>query len=61
MTMAEATEIADNALEHSVRCILQAVQVGALGGNRVALCVTVLHQRKAATAIIWAPCAGCLV
>lgn len=27
MTVAEATEIADNALEHSVRCILQAVQV----------------------------------
>ena len=38
MTMAEATEIADNALEHSVRCILQAVQVGALGGTRIVLC-----------------------
>lgn len=31
MTVAEATEIADNALEHSVRSILQAVQVR-LGG-----------------------------
>jgi len=27
MTVAEATQIADNALEHSVRSILQAVQV----------------------------------
>lgn len=32
MTVAEATEIADNALEHSVRSILQAVQVRVVSG-----------------------------
>lgn len=33
MTVAEATDIADNALEHTVRCILQAVQVGTRRGR----------------------------
>lgn len=28
LTVAEATDIADNALEHTVRAVLQAVQVG---------------------------------
>ena len=36
MTVAEATDIADNALEHSVRCILQAVQVRRRVGGQAA-------------------------